>query len=432
MNKVILKSKVVLDEITDRISAASDFTFTGENSFEVPMFKMPESFGIGLIVGPSGSGKSSILKQLNRLEEVPNWDSTKAIASHFASYEEASEKFSAVALNSIPDQLKPFQTLSTGQKFRANLARQLQDNATVDEFTSVVDRNVAKACSNSIRKYVDRKKLRNVVFVGCHYDIIEFLRPDWIFDTKTKSLQVGRLAYRPQLNLSVRKASKESWNVFKEHHYLTSSIPNNTPHAYLYYWGKELVGFGSLNTFPHPAFKSCWNIGRVVCLPDFQGLGFGYKIIKNLAEIGTHNFNHPVNSYGRVKIVTAIPALQNKLNKSEDWQFVKGSDVRKEHKPSDRKFGGYDADYYAKHFNRTTMAFHYVGHKGFEDTSELVVDYIQETTAWTDNKNRKQHKITGKVIKDFRPSIKEETKYQFIAEPKQEETKCLSQSTFGF
>ena len=176
MEKVILKSKVELDEITDRISAASDFTFTGENTFEVPMFKMPESFGIGLIVGPSGSGKSSILKQLNRVEDTPNWDSTKAIASHFHSYEEASEKFSAVALNSIPDQLKPFQTLSTGQKFRANLARQLQDNATVDEFTSVVDRNVAKACSNSIRKYVDRNKLRNIVLVGCHYDIIEYLK----------------------------------------------------------------------------------------------------------------------------------------------------------------------------------------------------------------------------------------------------------------
>ena len=58
----ILKSKVERDIITDRISSASDFAWTGENSFTVPSFDMPKDFGIGLIVGPSGSGKSSILK----------------------------------------------------------------------------------------------------------------------------------------------------------------------------------------------------------------------------------------------------------------------------------------------------------------------------------------------------------------------------------
>ena len=67
--KVILKSKVQQDEITDRISLASDFAWTGENEFEVPMFEMPKDFGIGLIVGPSGSGKSSILRQFRNLKE---------------------------------------------------------------------------------------------------------------------------------------------------------------------------------------------------------------------------------------------------------------------------------------------------------------------------------------------------------------------------
>ena len=238
---------------------------------------------------------------------------------------------------------------------------------------------------------------------------------------------------RPPITLSIRKANKESWELFKSHHYLTSSIPNNTPHAYLYYWGKELIGFGALNTFPHPKLKSCWNISRVVVFPDFQGLGFGYQIIKNLAEIGTYNFNHPVGNYGRVKIVTAIPALQAKLKASKDWQFMKGSDVKKKHVETGRKFGGYDAAYYEKHFTRTTNAFHYVGKKGFSDLTNLVTDNIQETIAWTDDKNQKQHKITGKIIKDFRPSILEETNYQLIVDPNyKKENKCLEQSTFGF
>ena len=134
-DKVILKSKVEKDAITDRISLASDFAWNGENEFEVPMFNMPSEFGIGLIVGPSGSGKSSILRQLNLKEDEFNWDSNKAIASHFGSYEEASEKLSAVALNSIPDQLKPYQTLSTGQKFRAHMSRALKSGTVVDEYT---------------------------------------------------------------------------------------------------------------------------------------------------------------------------------------------------------------------------------------------------------------------------------------------------------
>ena len=123
MDKVILKSKVEQDDITKRISLASDFAWTGENEFEVPQFDMPKNFGIGLIVGPSGSGKSSILRSLGLKEAEFDWDPNKAIASHFNSYDEASEKLSAVALNSIPDQLKPYQTLSTGQKFRAHMSR---------------------------------------------------------------------------------------------------------------------------------------------------------------------------------------------------------------------------------------------------------------------------------------------------------------------
>lgn len=399
MEKVILKSKVEKDHITDQVSLASDFAWTGENEFEVPMFEMPKDFGIGLIVGPSGSGKSSILKQLNLKEDTFDWDPNKAVCSHFETYDEASEKLGAVALNSIPDILKPYQTLSTGQKFRAHMARALRSGAVVDEFTSVVDRNVAKALSNSVRKYVDRKDLKNIVLVGCHYDILEYLNPDWIYDTKTKTLTTERNARRrPPITLSVRKANKESWEVFKQHHYLTSSIPNNTPHAYLYYWGKELIGFGSLNAFPHPKLKACMNIGRVVVFPDFQGLGFGYKIIENLAQIATHNYSYTTNHYGRCKIVTAIPALQAKLMSSPDWQFIKGSDVRKEHKDTGRKFGGYDASYYEKHLHRTTKAFHYIGHKGFKDTTNLVEDKLSDAK--------------GNVFLDNPPVVNNENNYQ--------------------
>lgn len=76
--------------------------------------------------------------------------------------------------------------MSNGQRFRANLARKLKDNAVIDEFTSVVNRECAISCSYSIQKYIRNKKLKNIVFASCHYDIIDWLKPDWIYNLDTK------------------------------------------------------------------------------------------------------------------------------------------------------------------------------------------------------------------------------------------------------
>ena len=158
----VLKSQIIQDEITKECSQSFDFKFEGETSFTVPSFDMPEQFQIGLIVGASGSGKSSLLNQIGEIKNF-DWDGNKAICSHFASSEEAQQKLNAVGLNSIPSWLKPYHVLSNGEKFRADLAIQLKDNAIIDEFTSVVDRNVAKSCSNAIQKYIRKENLQNIV-----------------------------------------------------------------------------------------------------------------------------------------------------------------------------------------------------------------------------------------------------------------------------
>ena len=49
----------------------------------------------------------------------------KALVSHFGSAEEASELLSAAGLMSIPEWVKPYNVLSTGQKFSADLARSI-------------------------------------------------------------------------------------------------------------------------------------------------------------------------------------------------------------------------------------------------------------------------------------------------------------------
>jgi len=68
---------------------------------------------------------------------------------------------------------------------RVELAYNLISNNELicfDEFTSVVDRNVAKITSTCIQKSI-RNLNKKFIAVGCHFDVIDWLEPDWIFDT---------------------------------------------------------------------------------------------------------------------------------------------------------------------------------------------------------------------------------------------------------
>ena len=278
-----LVSTVQEDEITKECSSAFDFEFSGSTRFTVPNFNMPDDFQIGLIVGASGSGKSSILKTIGTAKEVA-WNPEKAICSHFGSAKEAQDKLGAVGLNSVPSWLKPYHVLSTGEKFRADLARSLEDNAIIDEFTSVVDRNVAKSCSNAITRHIRKEGLKNLVFASCHYDIIEWLQPDWVYDTTVNRLIVGRGSDRPEIKLEVVPCSTEAWSIFCNHHYLSDSI-NKSAWCWFVIWEGKIVGFTSAITYPSGTVKLAWREHRTVILPDFQGLGIGVKVSDAIGEM---------------------------------------------------------------------------------------------------------------------------------------------------
>ena len=189
-----MKSIVKQDAVTAEISKLFDYEFSGETEFTPPVFHPPLDFQIGLIVGPSGSGKSTLLGA----EENIDWNDEKAICSHFEGHDEAIELLSGVGLNSIPAWLRPHSVLSTGEKFRANLARRIKTGARVDEFTSVVDRTVAASCSHAVQRLIRKNGYRNIIFASCHYDIIEWLQPDWVFDTATGQFQTSKKKLRSE------------------------------------------------------------------------------------------------------------------------------------------------------------------------------------------------------------------------------------------
>ena len=187
-----LTVSVEKDNFIEASEKAFDCAFNGTSEFypwELPT-SLPSEFSIGVIVGGSGSGKSTLLKEFGT-EETPEWNPDKAIVSHFESPDEAINKLTAVGLSTVPSWYKPYQSLSNGEKFRADLARKLKDGAVIDEFTSVVDRNVAKAASVALARYVKNNNLKNVVISTCHHDIVDWLEPEWVINTDMGHLYDG-------------------------------------------------------------------------------------------------------------------------------------------------------------------------------------------------------------------------------------------------
>lgn len=283
-NKTI-SSKVRYDEITKQIGKLYDFEFTGETVFELHSIKerVNKEFNIGLIVGSSGSGKSLLLKTFGE-EEQPEWKHNLAVSSHFESADEAIKRFTSVGLNSIPSWLRPYHTLSNGERYRVDLSRKVRSNAVIDEFTSVVDRNVAKSCSFAIQKYIRRNEMKNIVFASCHFDVIDWLQPDWIYNTDTRKFKWRLLRQRPEIKLNIFECDAALWEIFKKHHYLTGAI-NKSGKYFAAFWDEVLIGFAAALPLPSGHFKNAYRSHRTVVLPDFQGFGLGTKLQNAVAQL---------------------------------------------------------------------------------------------------------------------------------------------------
>ena len=177
---------VPTDEFTNMVQNNFDYEFTGESKFypfELPKEIVDADFNILAIVGASGSGKSTMLKEFvgYKYNDKP-YDSSKAIVSNFDTPEVASYKLSAVGLNSMPVWCRPRNVLSVGEGFRADLALNLDSYTIFDEFTSTIDRNVAKSTCNGLQKYIRNNGLNHMVFCSCHKDFIPYLQPDIVVD----------------------------------------------------------------------------------------------------------------------------------------------------------------------------------------------------------------------------------------------------------
>jgi energy-coupling factor transporter ATP-binding protein EcfA2 len=292
-------------------------------SFSAEVPGVEEDWQIGAIVGPSGSGKSSVARQAfgERLHEAREWDADKAVIDCFGerSVKDITAMLTAVGFSSPPAWVRPYHVLSNGQKFRCDLARAMLDGGELiafDEFTSVVDRTVAKIGSAAVAKAIrSGRACKRFVAVACHYDIIDWLEPDWVLDMASGQLARGRLWRRPEISIRLYNTSHKHWRLFAKHHYLDSK---EIPGAMCYV--AEIDGVPACFVAVRSAMGhfGVRRISRIVTMPDFQGVGVGMACLNAVAEL---TLKRP--GVERVTIVSGHPAMMRGLNKSERWELMR-------------------------------------------------------------------------------------------------------------
>lgn len=327
----------------------------------VEMPELGDTWQIGLIVGPSGSGKTTIARRLfgSALYRPSEWPADRAVVDCFGqrSIKEITGTLTAVGFGSPPSWIKPYHALSNGEQFRCDLARALLSEepraqskeptaeskqraadsreqgakseaadsslsalscsppaptVAFDEFTSVVDRNVARVASAAIARAIRSGQLRcRFVAVTCHYDVTEWLAPDWVLDMASGTFQ-RRCLPRPPIELAVFRCRSRAWRLFARHHYLSAQL-NPSAQCFLALWGQEPVAFCA--TLPLIAARRRRRISRLVTLPDYQGVGIGTALLEAVAEI------HRAQGF-RVNITAGHPAVIAHCRRSPRWRAV--------------------------------------------------------------------------------------------------------------
>lgn len=184
---------------------------------------LPEKWNIGLIVGRSGSGKTTIAKELFSDALIEKYDYThESILDDMP--KDASVKDIALALTSVgfaspPSWLKPYNVLSNGEKMRCDIARGILEKREVfafDEFTSVVDRTVAKVSSFAIQKAL-RRKNRKFIAITCHYDVEDWLMPDWVFNTDDFTFKTFDVSKKKDQKLDLTSSTQKRNGIIGEY-----------------------------------------------------------------------------------------------------------------------------------------------------------------------------------------------------------------------
>jgi len=320
---VVVASEIIKTPRVLQVSGMFDVPISKKLSHEwhsdLNIEKKP--WNVGLIVGPSGSGKTQIAEALfgrKNVQREYKWPSCSMIDDFHesVSIREITDVMNSVGFSTIPSWLKPFRVLSNGEQFRATIARKIleeKDLIVVDEFTSVVDRQVAKTTSHAVQKAI-RKRDRKFIAISCHADIEDWLQPDWIFEPATRSLRWRSLRRRPEIEITISQVKYDAWQLFAPFHYMSAAL-NKSARCFCLFIHNNPVAFAAVLYRPISREKKrqrLWGVSRLVTLPDFQGIGLAFVLLEKLGDAYATMGEH-LNMY------PAHPSLVAAFERSTSW-----------------------------------------------------------------------------------------------------------------
>ena len=248
------------------------------------------------VLGPSGSGKTSLGRAIfgpDAFYEPDDWPADRPIIDAIApaaEFNAVTAALAGVGLGDVPAWLRPFPVLSNGEKFRANLARVICEapaRVVIDEFTSVVDRQIAQVGAFAFGKAWKRLHKKNgnqCVLLSCHYDIIEWTEPDWVFDVATGKFAGRGLWRRPRIELEIWQTDWRYWPLFEPHHYLRLPRP---PASFCYVGavdGEPVVHLAMTSKATKNGKAEARNC-RFVVMPEWQGAGVGLAFMNAVCQL---------------------------------------------------------------------------------------------------------------------------------------------------
>jgi len=286
-------------------------------------------WSIGLVVGPSGSGKTSIGSRI--FPGVPihdlykDWPTDRPIIDAInpdGDFNQVTASLSAVGLGDVPAWLRPFNVLSNGEQFRAGLARLVCDSpdmAVIDEFTSVIDRQIAKIGAGAFARSW-RRTPGKVVLLSCHYDIIDHLQPDWVYDTKEARFYERDCLRRPPIELSIYRVPGTMWRYFKPHYYLDLPHPVAAQYFIAFVGDEPVAHLAVCPMFQGGHYRAT----RLVVMPEWQGAGVGTAFLNEVCRL--HLDGQGRNGHRFTTLFhTSHPQLCQALRKSRLWEQVSGA-----------------------------------------------------------------------------------------------------------
>lgn len=361
---------LVIDRDVDVIETPRTMQLSG--MFDIPPMKksgehwevnLPldeKPWNIGLIVGPSGSGKTTIITELFPeciINEFP-WPKNKSVLDGFPEeigIKDISALLNSVGFSSPPSWFRPFHILSNGEKFRVHIARALaesKDLCVIDEFTSVIDRTVAKIGSSAVAKTV-RRYNKKLIVASCHYDIEEWLQPDWIYRPLDNEFQWRFLQPRPTIKLEIAKVHYSAWEYFKRYHYLSTQL-NKAAQCFVAFYEGLPVAFYSYLQFVNNRLKHTKRGHRVVCLPDYQGAGIGMKLEEYIASC--------LKAIGWDYIgASSHPVRNHYCAKSDLWKMIAKPAVNYNKNRGKKGYPSGGLGNYFQYLGRLVATFRYVG-----------------------------------------------------------------------